>query len=31
LLCGSGVDLNQADALREGLDQLLAQIRDLSS
>ncbi|AQY65189.1 MULTISPECIES: MarR family winged helix-turn-helix transcriptional regulator [Pseudomonas] len=31
LLCDSGVDLNQADALREGLDQLLAQIRDLSS
>ncbi|MCP1505617.1 DNA-binding MarR family transcriptional regulator [Pseudomonas marginalis] len=31
LLCDSGVDLNQADALRESLDQLLAQIRDLSS
>ncbi|PQZ91801.1 MULTISPECIES: MarR family winged helix-turn-helix transcriptional regulator [Pseudomonas] len=31
LLCDSGVDLNQADALREGLDQLLRQIRDLSS
>ena len=31
LLCDSGVDLNQADALRNGLDQLLAQIRDLSS
>ncbi|KMT53053.1 MarR family winged helix-turn-helix transcriptional regulator [Pseudomonas fildesensis] len=31
LLCDSGVDLNQADALRDGLDQLLAQIRDLSS
>ncbi|MGY4638012.1 MarR family winged helix-turn-helix transcriptional regulator [Pseudomonas sp. P7548] len=31
LLCDSGVDLNQADALRQGLDQLLAQIRGLSS
>lgn len=31
LLCDSGVDLNQADALRDGLDQLLAQIRVLSS
>ncbi|NWA38595.1 MarR family transcriptional regulator [Pseudomonas reactans] len=31
LLCDSGIDLNQADALREGLDQLLGQIRDLSS
>ncbi|WP_248752332.1 MarR family transcriptional regulator [Pseudomonas sp. MWU15-20650] len=31
LLCDSGVDLNQADALRDGLDQLLAQIRGLSS
>ncbi|MGY2273292.1 MULTISPECIES: MarR family winged helix-turn-helix transcriptional regulator [Pseudomonas] len=31
LLCDSGIDLNQADALREGLDQLLRQIRDLSS
>ncbi|MEX5581683.1 MarR family winged helix-turn-helix transcriptional regulator [Pseudomonas lurida] len=31
LLCASGVDLNQADALRDGLDQLLGQIRDLSS
>jgi DNA-binding MarR family transcriptional regulator len=30
LLCDSGVDLNQADALRDGLDQLLAQIRGLS-
>jgi len=30
LLCDSGIDLNQADALREGLDQLLRQIRDLS-
>lgn len=30
LLCDSGVDLNQADALRDGLDQLLAQIRALS-
>ncbi|WP_168232862.1 MarR family winged helix-turn-helix transcriptional regulator [Pseudomonas veronii] len=29
LLCDSGVDLNQADALRDGLDQLLAQIRAL--
>ncbi|KAF2406063.1 MarR family winged helix-turn-helix transcriptional regulator [Pseudomonas antarctica] len=31
LLCASGIDLNQADALREGLDQLLAQIKGLSS
>ncbi|NVZ20526.1 MarR family winged helix-turn-helix transcriptional regulator [Pseudomonas costantinii] len=31
LLCDSGVDLNQADTLRDGLDQLLAQIRVLSS
>ncbi|MFN3357508.1 MAG: MarR family winged helix-turn-helix transcriptional regulator [Pseudomonas sp.] len=31
LLCDSGVDLNQADALRDGLDQLLAQVRALSS
>ncbi|AUG06688.1 MarR family winged helix-turn-helix transcriptional regulator [Pseudomonas sp. S09G 359] len=31
LLCDSGVDLNQADVLRDGLDQLLGQIRDLSS
>jgi MarR family transcriptional regulator, organic hydroperoxide resistance regulator len=31
LLCDSGVDLNQADALRDGLDQLLAQIRGLSN
>lgn len=30
LLCDSGVDLNQADALRGGLDQLLAQIKDVS-
>jgi DNA-binding MarR family transcriptional regulator len=30
LLCDSGVDLNQADALRDGLDELLRQIRDLS-
>ncbi|MBX7275869.1 MarR family winged helix-turn-helix transcriptional regulator [Pseudomonas sp. ERGC3:05] len=30
LLCDSGVDLNQADALRDGLDQLLAQIKGLS-
>lgn len=30
LLCDSGVDLNQADALRDGLDQLLAQIRGVS-
>jgi len=30
LLCESGVDLNQADALRDGLDQLLRQIKDLS-
>ncbi|MCF5668850.1 MarR family winged helix-turn-helix transcriptional regulator [Pseudomonas marginalis] len=31
LLCDSGIDLNQAYALRDGLDQLLRQIRDLSS
>lgn len=31
LLCDSGVDLNQADALRNGLDQLLAQLRGVSS
>ena len=31
LLRDSGIDLHQADALREGLDQLLRQIRDLSS
>ena len=31
LLCDSGIDLNQADALREGLDQLLRQIKELSS
>jgi hypothetical protein len=31
LLCDSGIDLNQADALRDGLDQLLGQIRGLSS
>ncbi|KQM55542.1 MarR family transcriptional regulator [Pseudomonas sp. Leaf15] len=31
LLCDSGVDLNQAEALRDGLDQLLAQIKGLSS
>lgn len=31
LLCDSGIDLNQADALRDGLDQLLAQIKGLSS
>ena len=30
LLCDTGVDLNQADALRQGLDQLLKQIRDWS-
>ncbi|MBC2382954.1 MarR family transcriptional regulator [Pseudomonas sp. WS 5106] len=30
LLCDSGIDLNQADALRAGLDQLLRQIKDLS-
>ena len=30
LLCDSGIDLNQADALRDGLDQLLRQITDLS-
>ena len=31
LLCDSGVDLNQADVLRKGLDELLAQIKGLSS
>ncbi|WDU60610.1 MarR family transcriptional regulator [Pseudomonas poae] len=31
LLCDSGIDLNQAEALRDGLDQLLGQIRELSS
>ena len=31
LLCDSGVDLNSADTLRDGLDQLLQQIRGLSS
>ena len=31
LLCDSGIDLNQADTLREGLDQLLRQVKDLSS
>ena len=31
LLCDSGIDLNQADALRDGLDQLLRQIKGLSS
>ncbi len=31
LLCDSGIDLNQADVLRDGLDQLLGQIRGLSS
>lgn len=31
LLCDSGVDLNQADDLRHGLDQLLQQIKALSS
>lgn len=31
LLCDSGIDLNQADDLRDGLDQLLGQIRALSS
>lgn len=30
LLCDSGVDLNQADALRHGLDQLLAQVKAVS-
>ena len=30
LLCDSGIDLNQADAWRAGLDQLLRQIKDLS-
>ena len=30
-LCDSGIDLNQADSLRDGLDQLLRQIRGLSS
>ena len=31
LLCDGGVDLNQADVLRNGLDELLAQIKNLSS
>ncbi len=31
LLCDSGIDLNQADALRDGLDQLLGQLKGLSS
>ncbi|USW02839.1 MarR family transcriptional regulator [Pseudomonas pergaminensis] len=31
LLCNSGIDLNQADTLRDGLDKLLGQIRDVSS
>ncbi|WLG41206.1 MarR family winged helix-turn-helix transcriptional regulator [Pseudomonas rhodesiae] len=31
LLCDSGIDLNQEDDLRDGLDQLLGQIRALSS
>ena len=31
LLCDSGIDLNQADALRVGLDQLLRQLTDVSS
>ncbi|MBA1296517.1 MarR family transcriptional regulator [Pseudomonas lurida] len=31
LLCDSGIDLNQADALRDGLDQLLGQLREGSS
>ena len=30
LLCDSGVDLGQADVLRQGLDQLLQQVRGLS-
>ncbi|MFC6298458.1 MarR family transcriptional regulator [Pseudomonas sp. CCM 7893] len=30
LLCDTGVDLHQADALRQGLDQLLKQIKDWS-
>jgi len=30
LLCDSGVDLNQADALRDGLDGLLRLIKGLS-
>ncbi|MBT2374751.1 MarR family winged helix-turn-helix transcriptional regulator [Pseudomonas fluorescens] len=30
LLCDAGVDLRQADALRQGLDQLLKQIKDWS-
>ena len=30
LLCDNGVDLNQADALRHGLDQLLAQVKAVS-
>ncbi|MBN2977771.1 MarR family transcriptional regulator [Pseudomonas fluorescens] len=31
LLCDSGIDLNGADALREGLDQLMEQITAVSS
>ena len=31
LLCDCGIDLNQADALRDGLDQLLGQLREGSS
>lgn len=31
LLCDSGIDLNQAHALRDGLDQLLRQIKEVSS
>ncbi|ROM50570.1 MarR family transcriptional regulator [Pseudomonas poae] len=31
LLCDSGIDLNQADALRDGLDQLLAQLKGVTS
>ncbi|TFF03958.1 MarR family transcriptional regulator [Pseudomonas sp. BCA14] len=31
LLCDSGIDLNQADALRDGLDQLLAQLKGATS
>lgn len=31
LLCDNGIDLNQADTLRDGLDQLLRQIRGLPS
>lgn len=30
LLCDSGVDLSRADALRQGLDQLLQQVKGLS-